>query len=328
MNDGLNVRLILYGVLALALAFSWGASLMIWRAAEMGDLVAPLDPRSFATLEVIAVGTGSAWENPERLGPCIAVGSGDTLWLVDAGRGVAEALRHAGIPVAQPRAVLLTSLMPENTVGLDDLLLTGFLEGRDRPLRVVGPVGTRALVEGIAGGQARAIAALGRALDLAPDGGRIEALEVSDGWSEQDGPLQVTAAAFEDGPTPARVYAFAPTSGLRRRVVVSGAGWVRDALVPFARGANLLVVESAYVPTAADVEAAEVELDVARLDRERALHTSIEDVGGIAARAQVDTIALVRLRPPPYFDLQFTSVVGRSYDGRIEIPDDGDTLMP
>ena len=31
------------------------------------------------------------------------------------------------IPVHQPNTVLLTSLMPENTVGLDDLVLTGWI---------------------------------------------------------------------------------------------------------------------------------------------------------------------------------------------------------
>ena len=36
----------------------------------------------------------------------------------------------------------LSSLLPENTVGLDDLLLTGWLDGREAPLRVVGPAGT------------------------------------------------------------------------------------------------------------------------------------------------------------------------------------------
>ena len=55
-------------------------------------------------------------------------------------------LRAAEIPLAQPSAVCLTSLTPENTVGLDDRLLTGWLAGRSQPLRVGGPPGTAALV--------------------------------------------------------------------------------------------------------------------------------------------------------------------------------------
>jgi ribonuclease BN (tRNA processing enzyme) len=51
-------------------------------------------------------------------------------------------------------------------------------------------------------------------------------------------------------------------------------------------------------------------------------------VGALAARAGVGTLVLVRLRPPPVYDLQITSLVDDSFDGRIEIPDDGDEITP
>jgi ribonuclease BN (tRNA processing enzyme) len=51
-------------------------------------------------------------------------------------------------------------------------------------------------------------------------------------------------------------------------------------------------------------------------------------VGGIAARAGVKTLVLVRLRPPPIYDIQITSEIGPTFDGRIVIPDDGDEITP
>ena len=62
--------------------------------------------------------------------------------------------------------------------------------------------------------------------------------------------------------------------------------------------------------------------------RERVLHTSIMDVGDLASHAGVATLVLVRLRPPPFFRLQLTSLVSDSYSGSVVIPDDGDELVP
>ena len=89
-----------------------------------------------------ALGTGGGYENPDRRGPALALGLGADVVLVDAGRGVAEGLRAAQIPVAQPRLVVLTSLLPENTVGLDDLLQTAPGEAK---VKTVGTVARPAI---------------------------------------------------------------------------------------------------------------------------------------------------------------------------------------
>lgn len=323
----MNARLAFFAVAAAALLVSWCSSFVLWRAAERGDEVVTLDARDMGALSVVAVGTGSAWENPTRGGPSIAVGAGEDVWLVDAGRGVAEGLRRARIPVAQPSVVYLTSLLPENTVGIDDLLMTGFRQGRAQPLALVGPPGTEALARAVEAANARGARALAEALALAPDGARIEATEVGPATpfdAERDG-VRIRAGAIPGGPLEALAWSFEKRA---QRVVVSGVGFGEDALVAFAEGASLLVHEAVYVPTAEDAKNAEVELDIASLDRERALHTSINDVGALAARARVRALALVRLRPPPLYAFRFAAIAGRTFDGEVEIPEDGDDLWP
>jgi ribonuclease BN (tRNA processing enzyme) len=88
------------------------------------------------------------------------------------------------------------------------------------------------------------------------------------------------------------------------------------------------VREAAYVPE--PEVAAEIGLDVdpERLRRERALHTSIEAVGELAQRAGVETLVLVRLRPPPVYAIQITSQVDDRFGGKILVADDGDTFTP
>ena len=142
-----NARALLLVGLILLAGVMWALSFASKRLEQVAAGSAPLEPRKFGALTLVAAGTGGTYESHLRLGPCIGVGLGETLVLVDAGRGTAQALRHARIPVEQPRAVLLTSLLPENTLGLDDWLWGVSLAGGGAR-QVIGPPGTRTLVDG------------------------------------------------------------------------------------------------------------------------------------------------------------------------------------
>ena len=143
----LGLRVILFLFLILFGIVSGFATCAAWRFDEVAAGVRPLDPRNFPNLTAVTVGTGGAYENPGRRGPATAIANGRDVILVDAGRSVADALRAAELPVYQPEMILLTSLLPENTVGLDDLLFTSWLAERKTPLRLVGPPGTKALAD-------------------------------------------------------------------------------------------------------------------------------------------------------------------------------------
>ena len=245
--------------------------------------------------------------------------------LIDAGRGTAEALRKVQIPVSQPEIVLITNLFPHNTLGLDDLLLTGWLESRSTPLRLIGPPGTAEFAEGIRAAYRSGRAAQETGLGLPPEGGMLEVLEVEDGWSEEVDGLRISAGELAGGPTRALAWKLEHSG---RTVVVSGTGWADDALVSFASGANMLVHEAVYIPPPEDIEDAGVIAKPERLRMEAALHTSILNVGKLASQARVETLVLVRMRPPPFFEVQVTSIVGRDFEGDIVVPEDGTELTP
>jgi ribonuclease Z len=319
-----------FRVAALALALvvaaaSWVLTCAAWRADRVIAGVAPLEPRRFPPLLLLTLGTGGAVENPARLGPATAVARGLRVVLVDAGRGVAESLRRAKIPTRQPDAVYLTSLLPENTDGLDDLLATGWLDGRTAPLRVVGPPGTAALAAGIEAAHAAGLAARSAALGLPAEGARLLPVEVAEGFSEELDGLGVRAGALPGGPLPAFAWRFEADG---RSAVVAGTGWAPEALVAFARGADVLVHEAVYVPTPEEARVAELDVDPARLEREARLHTSIDTVGALAQRAGVRELVLVRLRPPPVYAVQITSRIGDTFTGRIVVAEDGEEIVP
>jgi ribonuclease BN (tRNA processing enzyme) len=284
--------------------------------------VAALEPRSFPSLSLVVVGSGGAQENPGRRGPCIAVGFGSQVVLVDAGRGAAEGLRAAGIPVDQPDTVYLTSLLPENALGVDDLLLTGWLAPRKKPLRLIGPEGTREFAASLERAYARGAHAVSESLGLPPEGAHLEALEIGDGFREERNGLVVQAALLPGGPLPALAYR-AEAGG--HAAVISGTGFGDEAVVALARGASVLVHEALHRPSLdAAIEGGGE--DGERLKREGELHTSLEGAGALAGRAGVATLVLVRLRPPPLFAWQFSHAAGRSFSGEVIVASDGDEI--
>jgi ribonuclease Z len=320
-------RLRLFGlalVLAVA-AFGWVLTCAAWRFDRVAAGVLPLDPRDFPRLSVVTLGTAGAHPDPNRRGPTIAVALRQDIVLVDVGRGVAEALRAAKIPAAQPGTILLTSLMPENLVGLDDLLAAAWLEGRSEPLRLYGPPGCAALARSLEAGVRPGSQALREAVALPGALPALEVVEVGDGTSLQREELSLRAGALPGGPVPALAWRF---EWRGRSAVVSSAAWAPDELVELARGAQLLVHEAAFLPTPEEARAMGLTDDPERLRRDAALHTGLEAVGSLARRAGTDTLVLVRLRPPPVYHLQVTSVVDDTFDGRVIVAEDGDELTP
>jgi ribonuclease BN (tRNA processing enzyme) len=319
-------KIFFLGMCLAILALAWVGAGVLWRAAEISEIVAPIDPYYFEELSIVTVGTGNEYENPERHGPSTLIGLGETTILVDAGRGVAEGLRSARIPLEQPSLVVLTNLLPLNTMGLDDLLFTGWLGPREAPLRVLGPRGTREFVEALEAAHASGRDALSNALGLPEAGGRIEVLEIADEFHETIGELEIESRALPGGPLPTLAWRF---SNGEDRVVVSGSGWGAEVLSSFAASANALIHEAAYLPTVAEIEGTGAEVPhPERLELEAQLHTSILDVGDLARDAQVDRLVLVRLRPPPFFNLQISSIVANDFEGEIVVPDDGDFVYP
>jgi ribonuclease Z len=316
-------RLILYGILAAVMAVSWLSTCVIYRAAEIGELVAPLETRYFDGLQAIAIGTGGGYENPERLGPSIAIGWEKNLLLVDTGRGVAESLRRAQLALAQPQTVFLSNLLAVNTVGLDDLLLTGWRQPREAPLRVIGPPGTARLCEFIMAAHRAGIEAESQAMLLPLSGAELIGVDVEGGWTTELEGLKIVATDLPGGPITALAWRFEYRD---RSIVVAGAGWAPDAVVEAAKNANVLFHEAVIIPEAEGAEEAGILIDPELLRREAAMHTAVVDVGLIGRRARVDTLVLVRMRPPPFYNFQIEGTVRQTFGGDLVIASDGDEI--
>jgi ribonuclease Z len=320
-----QARVALLGFLAAVVVAMWVFAFLSKHFEKVAAGVAALPPAAYERLTLLALGTGGTFENHWRRGPALAVGLEEDVVLIDAGRGVSEALRAAAVPVEQPRVLLLTSLAAENVLGLPDLWLTGWLRGREAPLAVFGPPGTQALVDGLVRALAAQADAQGKAWSLPEAGRGIEVHELATAGELTQGALAVHAELLPGGPLPALAWRI-EGGGFRIAITLGSAD--ADALVKAADGATFWVSEAVYGAALERArESGSAGIDV--LLREAAAHPRLEAIGALAVRAGVHSVVLVRLRPPPPFAWQYRRVVEEGgFRGRVHVPEDADQLTP
>lgn len=196
------------------------------------------------------LGTGTPNPDPERSGPSIAIVAGGNAYLVDAGAGVgrrAAAAAAKGFPSLQPQhltIVFLTHLHSDHTIGLPDLIHTGWVAGREVPLRIFGPPGTRAMAEHLTAAYQADIT--NRTTGLQPhtaDGWKLEVQEVAAGVIYKDSVVTVTALPVHHDGWPAGTsfgYRFETRD---RVIVVSGDATPSESIVTGCHGCDVLVHE-------------------------------------------------------------------------------------
>jgi ribonuclease BN (tRNA processing enzyme) len=320
-----NARLGVLGLLVALVIAMWVFAFLSKRFEKVAAGVAALSPAEFERLTLVTLGSGGTFENHWRRGPALAVGLAQDVLLIDAGRGVTEALRGAFIPVEQPRVLLLTSLAAENVLGLDDLWLTGWLRGREAALVVYGPPGTQALVDGLVQALAKQADAQAAAFALPPAGRAVEVHEVAAEASLAQGGLAARAAPLPGGPLPALAWRI---EGGPHSMAITVGSAAPDALAEAARGADFWVTEAVYGASLERARAAGMP-GIEVLLREAEAHPRLEAIGALAVRAGARSVVLTRLRPPPPFAWQYEGVVEEGgFRGRVHVPEDGEYLTP
>ena len=226
---------------------------------------------------VILLGTGNPNPDPQRMGPAVAVVSGDHAYLVDCGPGVVRRAVQAGIGIGQLTRLFVTHLHSDHTAGYPDVILTPPNAGRHSPLEVWGPPGLRAMTDHIVEAwredlQIRQTEQPGR-----QGGFAVEAHEIVPGEIYRDDAMRVVAFAVPHG---AWKHAFGYRFEAKdRTIVISGDTSYSESLMRAAKGCDILVHE---VYSQKGWEG----LSPERQKYAAEYHTSAVDVGRIAARVQ------------------------------------------
>jgi ribonuclease BN (tRNA processing enzyme) len=178
----------------------------------------------------------------------VAVVVNGTAYLFDTGAGVmrraAQAARTGIAALAASRIgiVFLTHLHSDHTVGLPDVIHTGWVAGRERPLLLFGPPGTVELGRHLTEAWSADIA--NRTQGLQPHtalGWRVEARDIVAGVVYRDS--QVTVTAFRVPHDGWKVSLGYRVETRDRRVVISGDTRPSDAVVAACSGCDVLIHE-------------------------------------------------------------------------------------
>ncbi len=268
-------------------------------------------------MRVTLLGTGGPAPVMERFGPGILVEAGGEVLLFDAGRGVLQRLMQLQPPLREVRHVFLTHLHSDHVVGLPDLWLTGWLNGRPRkPLRVWGPSGTTDMMVNL--DRAFQFDIRIRLYDdrIPPQGVVVLAEDIGEGVIYENNGVKVTAIEVDHAPVE-------PAFGYRidfagRSVVLSGDTRFSEHLITCAAGADVVVHEVIV----ADLLRKHYKGNPEVMERVIDHHTTPEQAGTLFARVQPRLAVFTHIIPVTAAYAEIVAPTRKTYNGPLEVGED------
>jgi ribonuclease Z len=252
----------------------------------------------------------------ERFGPGTLVEAGKEKLLFDCGRGATQRIYQLNISFNLVNALFLTHLHSDHTLGIPDLWLTGWIMGRQVPMRVWGPPGTRELISNLERAYAFDVH-MRRDVDeqLPAEGAVVEANEIKEGMVYEREGVKVMAFLVDHGPVK-------PAFGYRvdydgHSVTLSGDTRFSENLIRAAQGTDVLIHE------VLDPEAySEISNTFTQAQRQKVMehHITPEQAGMVFARVKPKLAVYSHIVPPDAPDL--VAHTRKAYSGPLEVGED------
>lgn len=243
-----------------------------------------------------ALGTGTVALSAQRGCAGYLLEAGSTRLLIDCGSGVTRRLAELAVEWQGITHVALTHFHIDHHGDLPTLVFAwkyGMLPARSAPLEIIGPVGTRGLLERLA-------AAYGDWLTAPGFPVTVREMTPEDVF-ELPGNLRLRCLAV---PHTVESVAYSMDRG-GRRIVFTGDTGPSTALAEWAHGCDLLVCECS-LPSAMGIPE----------------HLTPEQCGELAATAAPSHLALTHFYPPVE-RVDIRAIVGVRYAGPLTVANDG-----
>ena len=264
------------------------------------------------------LGMGCPVASPMRAGPAHLVTGARARLLIDCGAGVSQRLVAAGELGANIDALIVTHYHSDHVVDFYQLLVSGWHQGRARPLHVHAPASViahmRKILEAYADERALRIAHERRPSRV---GLEVEFRELESGRAIRIGDLEAEAFTVDHRPV-------APAFGLilrqgGTRIVFSGDTRPVPSLIEAARGAQLLVCEVFVDREMKPTPGVRSKETIAAV---KSYHLTPRQIAKIAREAGVAALALTHIVPPNADRSALVAEIRKSYGGPVILGED------
>ena len=277
-----------------------------------------------AQTKVVLLGTGTPNPDPEHAGSSVAIIVGETSYLVDFGAGIVRQAakmtpQYGGsfpaLNAKNLKLAFLTHLHSDHTIGFPDLLLTPWVLGRQDPLEVYGPVGTKNLTDNILEAYKADIDYRLNGLEPAnKTGWQVNTHEFSeDGLIFQDSLIKVEAFKVAHGNwTNAFGFRFITPD---KTIVISGDTRPCKNILSYAKGADILIHEVySYEKWK--------KRDEFWQNYHAANHTSTIELGELAAKTKPGKLVLYHLLFWGATEQDLLNEISKIYKGEVVVGED------
>jgi ribonuclease BN (tRNA processing enzyme) len=226
--------------------------------------------------------------------------SNGSAYVLDCGMGVTDQYARTGIPFKALKSIFITHHHADHNIEYGPLLIVGWIQGLPLDVRAFGPPPLKQMTEDFMRAYKQTVDFWAEDFHMKPLVS-VNVQEISTpGPVMQDDNVKVSAIVVEHPPVkPALAYRF---DFKDRSIAFSGDTAPLEAVAKMAKGADVLVHETMYVPAVekyikdqiAKGRPVKFEAFMAHM---KADHTPVEDVGRIAAEAGVKTLVLSHLTP-------------------------------
>lgn len=251
-------------------------------------------------LVLLGTGAGPVPGRSRRMTSHVMLSNGSA-YVLDCGMGVTDQYARTGIPFSALRSIFITHHHPDHNIEYGPLLIVGWIQGLPLDVRAFGPPPLKQLTEDFMRAYRQTVEFWAEDFHMKPLT-TVSVNEISGaGPVMQDDNVKVSSIVVKHPPVkPALGYRF---DFKDRSIAFSGDTAPLGAVAAMAKGADVLVHETMYVPA----EEKYIKGEIAKgrpvtfddfMAHMKADHTPSEDVGRIAQEAGVKTLILSHLTPP------------------------------
>ena len=277
----------------------------------------------FPSTHFFVVGSGTPNPNPERMGSAYLVLANDTPYLFDFGSGVVRRVaalssewggNFSKLNVTQLEYAFLSHIHSDHTLGLADLIITPWIMGRDKPLKIFGPEAAKDMADHIIKAYQPDIDY--RIYGTQPQndkGYKAIFTSIEEGVIYEDKNIMVTAFLNDHGDL-AESYGFLIQTG-DKTILISGDTGPSANLLRFGNEVDILVHE---VYSQAGFEKKEPDWKIYH----KAHHTSPSELAKIAKKLNPKTLVLSHILFWGSSESEILEEIMKYYDGKVILADD------